>query len=240
MEKFTPKAAATPAPRARRGPVGSGRSAQGQAPALSRTAILQTALELVADSGVAGLSTRKLAVRLQCQAMSIYHHFPSKQHLLDALVDHVIGTMQWPPADLDALQQLRAAMFAFRAMAHQHPAFFPYLALHRLNTPAGVRFIETILGLVQAVIPDARQAARHFRAIGYYLVGAALDETAGYARGPSAAQPVDDAFIATQCPRLAGASPYFQRSEWDATFELGVQALLHSVAQAAHGGGDGP
>lgn len=215
---------------ARRGPPRSGAgTARAPAPGLSREGIVEAALALVADDGVAGLSTRKLGDRLGCEAMSIYHHFPSKQHLLDALVDRVLGGLEWPTVDLPPMQRLRAAMVAYRAMAHRHPALFPYVAVHRLNTATGVRFIEGILTLVQAVVPDTEKAARHFRILGYYLAGAALDETSGYAKGPSAANPVDGAFIARECPRLAASARYFQRAEWDRTFELGMQALLDAV-----------
>lgn len=118
-------------------------------------------------------------------------------------------------------------------MAHRHPALFPYVAVHRLNTATGVRFIEGILALVQAVVPDVDKAARHFRVLGYYLVGAALDETSGYAKGPSAAEPVDGAYIAANCPRLTASARCFQRKEWDATFALGVDAMLTAVARDA-------
>jgi AcrR family transcriptional regulator len=215
---------------ARRGPPARGvRATRAPAPGLSREGIVDAALALVADAGVAGLSTRKLGERLGCEAMSIYHHFPSKQHLLDALVDRALGALQWPSPDLPPLQRLRAAMYAYRAMAHRYPALYPYVAVHRLNTATGVRFIEGILALVQDVVPDTEKAARHFRTLGYYLAGAALDETAGYAKGPSAADPVDGVFIARECPRLAASARYFQRAEWDRTFELGVQALLDAV-----------
>jgi AcrR family transcriptional regulator len=221
----------------RRGPANtrraSGRRRAADPTPLSRPAIVQAALSLVADVGVGGFSARKLGERLGCEALSIYHHFPSKQHLLDALVDEVVGGLEWPAPELPPLERLRGAMHAYRAMAHRHPAFFPYVAVHRLNTPAGVAFIEKILAIVQAVVPDAEMAARHFRTLGYYLVGAALDETAGYAKGPSAAEPVDGAFIARECPRLAQAAHWFQRSEWDATFEAGVQAMLQAMARDA-------
>lgn len=229
----TPRKTATPrrgaAPRSKAAP----RRGAAEPLALSRPLIVNAALALVADEGMSGFSTRKLGERLGCEAMSIYHHFPSKQHLLDALVDDVIGALAWPDAGLPPLEQLRRAMWAYREMAHRHPAFFPYLAVHRLNTPTGVAFIERILALVQAVVPDAERAARHFRTIGYYLVGAALDETAGYAMGPSAAEPVDGATIARECPRLAASAAYFQRDQWDRTFELGVQALLDAVRRDA-------
>lgn len=59
-----------------------------------------------------------------------------------------------------------------------------------------------------------------------YLLAATLDETAGYSQGPSAAEPVDDAYIGRHCPRLAAAAPYFNEGEWNATFAAGLDALF--------------
>ena len=103
-----------------------------------------------------------------------------------------------------------------------YPRLFPLAALHRLNMPAGVAFIERMLRHFRAALPDDRLAAQAFRIFGYYVIGAALDETAGYAAGPSAAEPVSDDFIARECPRLAAAAPYFKRPYFESTFELGL------------------
>lgn len=195
--------------------------------------ILQASLDLVAEDGLAAFSTRKLGQRLGCEAMSIYHHYPSKHHLLDAMVDHAIASVEMPAEEQPAEERLHQVMYAWRAMAHRFPALFPLVAVHRLNTPTGVRFIEAILALMQAVVPDPELAARHFRTLGYFLVGAALDETSGYARGPSAAEPADGAFIERECPRLASAAPWFQQAHWDTTFELGAQAMLDAMRRDA-------
>jgi hypothetical protein len=111
-------------------------------------------------------------------------------------------------------------------MAHRFPALYPLVAVHRLNTPTGVRYIDSVLAAIRAVEPDPERAARQFRAVGSYLTGASLDETSGYAKGPSAAEPVSDAYIAEHCPSLVAAAPYFQRAHWDATFDLGLQAMM--------------
>ena len=207
---------------------------------LSPERILRAALDEVAVEGLSGFSTRKLGLRLGCEAMSIYHHFPSKQHLLDAMVDHAIGAIESPPLGLVPIQRLRHALDGYRAMARRFPALFPLIAVHRLNTPTGVRYIESMLALVQAVLPDPELSARHFRNLGYYLVGAGLDETSGDANGPSAAEPVSDDFIVRECPRLVAAARFFRPSEWDATFELGMQVFLeairHDAARVRHAG----
>jgi AcrR family transcriptional regulator len=197
--------------------------------ALSRERIVAVAFELVAAEGLAAFSTRKLGDRLGCEAMSIYHHFPSKHHLLDAMVDHAIATIGLPPIELAPLDRLRRFLHDYRAMANRFAAFYPLLAVHRLNTPTGVRLIESALGLISDVLPDAELTARHFRAVGYYITGAALDETSGYARGPSAADPVSDSYVAEQCPLLAACAPFFKRAHWAATYELGLEALLARI-----------
>lgn len=201
---------------------------------LSPERIVAAALEEIAAVGLAAFSTRKLGQRLGCEAMSIYHHFPSKQHLLDALVAQAIASVEVPPPGRDAsesLERLRRAAHSYRAMAHRWPALYPLVAVHRLNMPTGVRFIESLLVLTRAVAGgDDERSARAFRTIGYYLAGACLDETSGYARGPSAAEPVSGEFIERECPLLAAAAPYFQQQHWDATFELGIEQLLAGLS----------
>jgi AcrR family transcriptional regulator len=193
---------------------------------LSRERIVDAALALIDQTALDMFSTRKLGEALGVEAMSIYHHFASKQHLLDALVDHAIASVKLPPPGPDPIGRLWRACLAYRAMARRFPKLYPLIALHRLNTPTGVRFIERILELIAAVTPEAEQAARSFRAIGYYLTGASLEETSGYAKGPSAAEPVDDAYIAAHCPRLMRVAPYFKEQHWERTFEAGLAALI--------------
>jgi len=201
---------------------------------LTRERIVEAALAVVEEEGLAAFSTRKLGERLGCEAMSIYHHFPSKQHLLDALVEHALASVVVPPAGDDPLAAMRTSLDSYRAMARRWPALFQLIALHRLNMPAGIRFLESILRLIHSVIGDDELTARHFRVMGYYLVGVGLEESAGYARGPSAAEPVDEAFIVREAPLLARMGRFFQEPEWDATFRLGIDALIgRGLADAA-------
>jgi AcrR family transcriptional regulator len=221
-------------PAARR-PAGPSRQKTRARPAvaLSRERIAAAAMALVDREGLAALSTRRLGSELGCEAMSIYHHFPGKAHLMDALVDLMLKEAQVPLADeREWLGRLRRAAHGFRTMALKHPKFFPFFAVHRLNTPSGVAFINGIIGLLrEAGFPD-RDAAAYFREIGYYLTGAALDETAGYAKGPSATEPVSNEIIATEFKHLAAAAPYFQPQHFQATFESGLEMLLDGIARA--------
>jgi AcrR family transcriptional regulator len=199
---------------------------------LSRRRIVEVALALVDQHGLPGLTFRRLGAALRCEPMSIYHYFPSKQHLLDAAVEEMLAGIADPPARLEPVGRLRFLGFEYRAMAHRYPRFFPLAALHRLNMPAGVAFIERMLGHFRAAVPDDRLSAQVFRIFGYYVVGAALDETAGYAAGPSAAEPASDEYIARECPQLAAAAPYFKAPWFQSTFELGLEMLLKGIDDA--------
>ena len=201
--------------------------------ALSRERIAAAALALVDREGLAALSTRRLGDELGCEAMSIYHHFPNKAHLMDALVDLMLAEARVAAADQgDWLERLRRAAHGFRAMALMHPKFFPFFAVHRLNTPSGVAFVNGVIGILREAGFSDGDAARYFREIGYYLTGAALDETAGYANGPSAAEPVSNETIAANFPHLAAAAPYFQSDQFQATFETGLEMLLEGIRRA--------
>src|SRR6185295_5623339 len=81
--------------RPQRGARGKGASAPA---ALSRERIAAAAMALVDRDGLAALSTRKLGDELGCEAMSIYHHFPGKAHLMDALVDLMLAEARVPAA----------------------------------------------------------------------------------------------------------------------------------------------
>jgi AcrR family transcriptional regulator len=200
------------------------------APGLSREKIVAAALAQVDRHGLEAISMRKLGDTLGVEAMSLYHFFPSKQHLVDALVDRAIDSVEFPPESLPPVERMRRTMRAYRDMAHRYGRLYPVIAVHRLNTPTGVKFIEKVLKIAYDITGDEETAARSFRALGYYL-GAALDETMGYSKGPSAAEPVDGAFIANECPLLARSAKYFQRDQWDRTFEQGMDDMLRALTQ---------
>lgn len=188
-------------------------------------------MALSAKDGLEALSMRRLGAALGVEAMSLYHFFPSKQHLVDALVDEAIGSLEFPPAGLPPVERMRRVMHSYRAMSHRYAHLYPMLAVHRLNTPTGVRMIERALEIAQDLTGDEETGARAFRTLGYYLMGAALDETRGYAKGPSAAEPATNDFIARECPRLARSGRFFAREHWDRTFENGLEDMLAGMTR---------
>lgn len=201
---------------------------------LSTERIEIAALDLIEAGGLGVFSTRKLAQVLHCEAMSIYHYFPSKEHLMDALVDRVMRTdlTLFDPGAKDWRRQLELTAREWRQMGLRRPHFFSYLAIHRLNTPDALRWLNSMLGVFQTASPSEELAVRSFRALGYYLLGAVLDETSGYSRGPSTVAPVSDEVMATNYPFVVRAGKWFRPEQWEATFELGLKAQLDAFEAA--------
>ncbi|RZU18358.1 TetR family transcriptional regulator [Kribbella rubisoli] len=76
------------------------RSAAPARETLSREQIVKTAMEVLDGEGVAGLSMRKLAARLGAGATSLYWHVPTKDDLVDLLIDQVWGEIDVPEPEL--------------------------------------------------------------------------------------------------------------------------------------------
>ena len=196
-------------------------------PELDRERIELAALELVEKEGLAEFSMRKLGAALGVQAMSLYHHFPSKAHLFDALLDRLIGeTTKVCAVARPWRERVRLFCIAYRDLARRHPEFSRYMILHRMNTRGGLAWLEAVVSMFGGPGVDVETAARAFRCVGYYLMGAVLDETAGDARGPSAAEPVPAAEQSEIAPTVMRFGPYFQPEHWDGTFLVGLDLLL--------------
>jgi AcrR family transcriptional regulator len=118
---------------------------EGERHALSRSRILETALSLADAEGLEALSMRRLGAALGVEAMSLYHHFPSKGELLDGLVATVLSELPLPePAPSGWEDAVREGFSAFRRLLLAHPALFPLIA----NRPPTQR--ETLVVIARA------------------------------------------------------------------------------------------
>lgn len=69
---------------------------RGDAPPLTREAIVAAALELLDAAGPAGFTMRALAERLGVTAMAIYHHAKSRDELIGAMAESVHAGIDMP------------------------------------------------------------------------------------------------------------------------------------------------
>jgi AcrR family transcriptional regulator len=94
--------------------------------------IKQTARQLMAEAGTAGLSIRAVAREMDLTPPAIYHYFPSLNDLITALVidafNDLAGTLEAAATENAAIrtygERLNALVTAYRAWALQHPTDF--------------------------------------------------------------------------------------------------------------------
>lgn len=147
--------------------------------ALTRTAIVTTALDILDDYGLADLSMRRIAGALGAAPAALYWHFANKQSLLAGLAAEVLGGLTGP-TDVSPVA-LRRWCFEFRdhLLAHRDGAELvsSVLAMRLLDhTPADL-FAEA---LTTAGVPPAEAGAAAALVV-HFVLGHTLDRQ-GYAQ----------------------------------------------------------
>jgi len=182
---------------------------------LSQERIAKTSLELIDEIGLEDFSTRRLGAALGCEAMAIYNHFPSKEALLDAVVDRLFRLVTIPGREAgDWKGRVRGFARSYRALAHAHPKAFPLLATRRIRTRSRAVVDQAIGALLEEGF-DPGTAAELFRVVANYINGAALDELSG------TFPPAEDDF-----PNIRRVQNYLGPEHYEVIFERGLTLLL--------------
>lgn len=116
-----------------------------QTPNLSRQRIIQSAITLLDADGLAGLSMRRLADHLDAGAMSLYWYFSTKDELLRATTDAVLGEIRLDELPEEWRASVRALASDLRAAIQRHPWLRQTLSSAPAAGPHAVTVIETIL-----------------------------------------------------------------------------------------------
>ncbi len=199
---------------------------------LTRERIAAAAVALIEQEGLEGFSTRKLGEALGIEAMSIYHHFPSKGVLLDAVASAVLGHCEWPTTGAP-LQRLAESMRRYRELGRRFPQSYPLLALRRLNSTTAFDMMEYLFGCLAELGFDAPMRAVMFRLLGHWLTGATLSELAASSRVPHSTPRVAAAQIDLQrYPRVRESTPYLMPEHFDVGFEFGLATMLATIESA--------
>jgi AcrR family transcriptional regulator len=191
---------------------------------LTHEKIRRAALELIDADGLEAFSTRKLGAALGCEAMAIYWYYPSKDALLDAVVEELMSRVgRVAPGAVDWVPALRDVARAYRGLAHEHPNAFPLVATRRFATEGTFGFLEKLFELAHRQGIDDRTSARFFRAVSAYCNGIALNEIA--TRRQREERPSGD-----DLERFTAVSKWLAPKHEDDLFEFGLAVLLDALA----------
>jgi TetR/AcrR family tetracycline transcriptional repressor len=133
---------------------------------LTRNELFDAALEIVDEEGLAALTMRRLADAVGVEPMSLYHHVPSKEALLDATVGRMRSEMRLPEPMPETWPEILETIFVeYRRVLVAHPNLLP-LASRRTDT-ASTSGLEFLVG--QGIEPDA--AVELYQSLVAYTIG---------------------------------------------------------------------
>lgn len=208
-----------------------------QRPALSRAFIVDRALELIDRMGVEPFSMRKLAVEIGADPMAVYHYFPNKAALFDALVEAIYGEIgaggigsKGAPRDA-----ILAVAHAMRAAFLRHARALPLLATRPAATAGMAPLVERFLILIDAAGVPAARGLDMVTTITVFTIGHALAQAAEPVGGASEgglsallAEPETYPHLARAAEALAGYDP-------DRQYRQGIVALVDGLLKPAVG-----
>jgi AcrR family transcriptional regulator len=87
---------------------------------LDREAIVEAALALVDEEGLAAVTMRRVAEKLGTGGASLYAHVDGKDALMDLVVDRVIGELEIPPQVGTWQEQVKEYLRAMRGVLAAH------------------------------------------------------------------------------------------------------------------------
>jgi AcrR family transcriptional regulator len=163
--------------------------------------------------------------------MAIYWYYPSKDVLLDAVVDKLmtgVGDACARRQTGDWIDALREVAHAYRRLAHDHPKAFPLLATRRFESEGTYAFMERLFTLARERGIDDRVTARFYRVVSAYCNGFALNELASV-RGPRDPR---GAALRRQFPTVAAVSEWLEPEYLDEQFSFGLELQLAALAKA--------
>ncbi|MFF0490617.1 TetR/AcrR family transcriptional regulator C-terminal domain-containing protein [Nocardia sp. NPDC003482] len=195
--------------------------------------IARTALELLNEVGLDGLTMRQLAARLNVQAPALYWHVKNKQELLDAMatimyVDTVADIEaprrgeSWQEWAAGWARRLRRTLLRYRDGAR-------VFAGTAASDPVVFRTVELTLRTLCDAGFSLRDAARGFPAVLHYTVGFTIEEQARSGLAYDADNPyrrMGEVVDPERFPLTAAALGDLFDPDTDAGFDDGLRVVL--------------
>lgn len=215
-------------------------SASGDRTPLTPERVLRGAVDLADRMGIETLTMRRLAEHLGVKPMSIYHHVPSKDEILDGMVDIVFGEIDLPHRDVDWRSWIRGRCVSARSVLNRHPWAPPLMESRTSPGPASLAHHDAVIGCFRGGGLSFALTAHAYAVVDSYLYGFTLqeanlpfgggEEIAGIAEDIVAAMPVDEYRHLVEFTTEVATRPGYSFGD---SFEFGLDLILDGLAQAA-------
>jgi AcrR family transcriptional regulator len=222
-------------------------------PPLTRARVLKMAMKVADREGLPALSMRRLGKELGVEAMSLYHHLPGKDGVLDALAEslceEIAAAVAARPPELATgwKTDLRSRCLAARRVVLRHP-WTPSLFASRQSVPMSVYLhVDQIVAVLLSAGFSHHLAHRALHALGSMMFGFAHELFSPPASGGNLdVKETEAAFaqMATALPNIcammatemhAAADPSMGWCDSQSEFEFTLDLLLEGLERANDG-----
>jgi AcrR family transcriptional regulator len=143
---------------------------------LTRERIVEAAVRVADEGGLAQVTMRNVAKELGVEAMSLYHHLDGKSALLDLLADWIFTRIELPRAGRPWRQAMHDRAASARAALAAHPWALGLVESRRSPGPHLLAHHDAVLGCLRLQGFSVGLAAHAFSAIDAYVYGFVLTE----------------------------------------------------------------
>jgi AcrR family transcriptional regulator len=202
---------------------------------LTRHQVVMAAIELADRDGIESISMRRLAQELGVEAMSLYTHVRNKEDLLDGMADAVIGMVPVDAGAADWRTSLRRMALGARLVMLRHAWVPRVLETRTAPGPAGLAYINRVLGILREGGFSVAQAHHALHILGSRLLGFTqelFDDSAAADPGdaPSLPPGFADAFpYAAEMALAVGHGGALGPCDDDGEFELALDLILDGL-----------
>jgi AcrR family transcriptional regulator len=210
---------------------------------LSREKVLAAAVAVVDREGLASLSMRRVADELGVEAMALYRYTPSKEDLLDGMVEALFLEAEQLLADTPEPEDpaawragLEQQALAIYRVALDHPLVVPLVATRPLSVPFArrprpvLRCHERVLGLLRRSGMSDDQALTLYRRILAWVLGYIVVELRRTVDSPDETEPAFRMGLhripPAEFPHLRAVGPRLAQRGGEQQLLAGLAALL--------------
>jgi AcrR family transcriptional regulator len=208
-------------------------------PRLTADRVLSGALTLADEIGIDDFTIRRLADVLDVKPMTIYHHVPSKEAIIDGMVDVVFSEIGLPDAALGWKAAVRGRCASARVVLARHRWAAPYMESRTSPGAATLAHHDAVLGCLRSGM-SIEMTAHAYAMLDAYVYGFALQEatlpaTAGKEMAQLATEMFEH-FPVDKYQHLAEfATQHVMQPGYDFAdeFDFGLDLILDGLERAA-------
>ncbi len=208
----------------------------GRRPRVNHEQVIDAALELADEGGLAAVTMASVGARLGVEAMSLYRHIGNKEEMLDGLVDRVFAEIEVPADARDWRDTLRRRAVSAHAALRRHTWAIGLMESRSQPGPATLGHHDAMVGILFRAGFDGRSTVRVYNVLDSYVYGFALQEATLPFNSPEEMALVSGqmlAAIAAAYPHLAAVQRALVGSGFDYAdeFEAGLDIILKALPE---------